>query len=131
MGVGVLCLNGVLCVPGPEISSDRALWLPWEGARCPERFIPRLYINVPRGVPGLQKGDVLSVRRKLGGRNLRVAEDHIAVNQLRRSARFVRDRAAEGCEQENTHKDKPEVEEFHIKQFLSAGTCDTFNSRGR
>jgi len=87
---------GGLAVSRPEISADRPLGLRGEETRRAEGRIHGLHINIPSVFPGLQKGDVLSIGRKLGGRNLRVAEDYITVNELWRTARFVCDCGGEG-----------------------------------
>ena len=103
ISVVILGIKDVLAVPRPEISGDRSFGLRGKKPRRAEWLIHGLHINIPSVFPGLQKGDVLSIGRKLGGRNLRVAEDYIAVNELRRAARFVCACGGEGREQENTH----------------------------
>ena len=126
IAVVILGVEDVLAVSRPEISGDRPLDLRGEETRRAEGLIHGLHINIPSVFPGLQKGDVLSIGRKLSGRNLRVAKDYIAVNELRRTARLVCDCSGEGRKQEYTHEDEAEFQEFHMRQFLSA---DTWNAR--
>ena len=94
----------------PEIPGDRPFGFRGKQARSAERFIHCLHINIASVFPRFHKGDVLAIGRKLRGRNFWVAEDHIAINELRGAIRFVCLCGGEGREQENTHQDESE---FH------------------
>ena len=72
IAVVIFGVEDILAVSRPEISGDRPLGLHGEETRRAEGLIHGLHINIPSVFPGLQKGDVLSIGRKLGSRNLRV-----------------------------------------------------------
>lgn len=53
--------------------------------RRAERLADRLYVDIARLLPRLEECNVLSIGRKLGPRNLGIAEDQVAIDQGRRA----------------------------------------------
>src|SRR5215469_11545552 len=81
ISVVVLDVDDVLAVPAPEKSRDGTLAFGGQQSRRAERFIDSFHVNIAGVVPGLEKRNVLSIRRKFRSRNFRIAKDDVPVDQ--------------------------------------------------